>query len=211
MKLSPRNLRGLWVLLPVLVLQGCATVVVPPHLRSAGVTVFLLDHGHHSSLVLPTPDGHMIRYAYGDWEYYARADTGLYRGTAALLWPTQGALGRRQLPGPPTAAAVRRQVRVPIVRLYALQVKRGKTARLRRRLNGIFRSNVGTVHYNPLYDLYFVHDPQPYDMAHDSNREVANWLQRLGCRIRGGPVLLSNWKVEPPAAHADRRRPSAAP
>jgi len=211
MKLSPRNLRGLWVLLPVLVLQGCATVVVPPHLGSTGVTVFLLDHGHHSSLVLPTPAGHMTRYAYGDWEYYAQADTGLYRGTSALLWPTQGALGRRQLPGPPTAAAVRQQVKVPIVRLYALKVRRGKAARLRRHLNEIFRSNIRTVLYNPLYDLYFVHDPQPYDMAHDSNHEVANWLKRLGCRIRGGPVLLSNWKVEPPATPADGGRPSSAP
>ncbi|MEJ2644743.1 MAG: hypothetical protein P8180_07385 [Gammaproteobacteria bacterium] len=211
MDLSPRNLRGLCTFLPLLLLQGCATVVVPPQVRPNAVTVFLLDHGHHSSLVLPTASDRIVRYAYGDWAYYAKADTGLYRGTAALLWPTQGALGRRELPGPPTAAAVRREVRVPIVRLYALKVRRSKAERLRRHLDGIFRANIKSVLYNPLYDLYFVHDPQPYDVAHDSNREVAHWLIRLGCRIRGGPALLSNWKVERPAAASHSGRPLPTP
>ncbi len=197
MKCRLGQLRGLWTVMLLFALQGCATVVVPPDAKTDGVRAFLLDHGRHTSLVLPTASGHIVRYSYGDWDYYALAETGPYRGSSALFWPTQGALGRRELAGPPAANAVRQQVKVPIVHLYSLIVKRGDVEALRRRLDGIFNSNIDTALYNPLYDLYFVHDPQPYNITHDSNREVANWLTQLGCQVRGGPALLSNWKIQP--------------
>lgn len=189
-------MRGLCMAVLLSGLQACATIVVPPNVEHGGVPVFLLDHGRHSSLVLPAPDHHVVRYAYGDWSYYARVETGPYRGSSALLWPTQGALGRRELPGPPTLAAVRQQVKVPVVHIFRLTVEAKKADKLRQRLHGIFEYNKSTLLYNHLYDLYFVHDPRPYDIAHDSNRQVADWLIDLGCRIRGGPPLFSNWKVE---------------
>lgn len=180
----------------LILLQGCDTIIVPPKVASGGVPVFLLDHGRHSSLVLPTPSGHIVRYAYGDWHYYALAETTPYRALGALFWPTQGALGRRELPGPPTLAAVEQQVKVPIVHVYPLIVESSKAEALRDHLQAIFTGNAANLVYNPLYDLYFVPDPQPYDLAHTSNQEVADWLMRLGCQIRGGPTFLSNWKIQ---------------
>jgi hypothetical protein len=109
-------------------LAGCATSVAPPKVQQGGAAIFLLDHGRHSSLVLSGPNGHIVRYSYGDWAYYALGETGPYRGTAALCWPTQGALGRRELPGPPTVPAVKNQVVVPIVHIYPLAVERSKIA-----------------------------------------------------------------------------------
>lgn len=188
---------GLALLVPIF--AGCATVVVPPRLTGGGVAVFLLDHGHHSSLVLPAPGRHLVRYSYGDWAYYALVETGVYRGSSALFWPTQAALGRRELPGPPTASAVEEEVAVPIEHLYPVIVAPARIDALRQRLDRVFEANAGTMIYNSLYDLYFVQAPQPYSLFHDSNREVASWLVELGCRVEGGPALLSNWAVEPGA------------
>ncbi len=186
---------GLWIILILLSLQDCATIVIPPVIKHGGEPVFLLDHGRHAGLVLPTPDNHIVRYSYGDWTYYARNMTGPYQGTSALLWPTQGALGRRELPGPPTVAAIEQQVKVPIVHVYRVIVEQARVEQLRQHLDSVFEGNKDTLLYNPLYDLYFVHDPEPYDISHDSNQVAADWLKELGCKIRGGPVILSNWKI----------------
>lgn len=112
------------LLLAVLLLAGCGTTrIVPPLDPHDPVSVFVLDHGRHTSLVLPAPDGSLRRYPYGDWLYYAVRDTGTASSLAALLWSTPGALGHRQMPGPATAEAVRTQVRVVIVALHDLRVQ----------------------------------------------------------------------------------------
>jgi hypothetical protein len=83
-----------------LCLSGCTTVVVPPARVAEPARVALLDHGRHASLVLKTAESGMVRYAYGDWDWYAQGTTGAIEGSAAVLWPTRAALGRRRLPGP---------------------------------------------------------------------------------------------------------------
>src|SRR5688572_33154323 len=82
------------VLVPLLVmLAGCSTTVVTPAAPLEPVTAFLLDHGSTSSLVMPTADGNMVRYVYGDWNWYALRNTGIIDGLRALLGPSQGTLG----------------------------------------------------------------------------------------------------------------------
>jgi hypothetical protein len=176
---------------------GCATAIVPPPAPPDPRPVFLLDHGRHSSLVLPTPEGGAVRYAYGDWNYYALRRTGLLQALPALLWPTRAGLGRRELAGPAEAEAIRRQVRVGIERLYRIVVSAGAVDRLRARLDGIYESRRHTRVYNAAYDLEFVHHPRPYWGFHNSNQVVASWLEALGCDVRG-LGLFSRWKVEPP-------------
>ena len=56
-------------------------------------------------LIVQVPDG-MIRYSCGDWDWYALRQTGLLERSAAILWPSQAALGRKQLPGPFSPVAV---------------------------------------------------------------------------------------------------------
>jgi hypothetical protein len=195
---NARNgLRGICTVLVLLCVVGCSATVIPPEVKRGGAPVFLLDHGRHSSLVLSTPDNHIVRYSYGDWTYYALADTGPYRGSSALLWPTPGTLGCRQMAGPPTVEAVKQQVAVPIVHIYPLVVEQSRIEKLRRRLNEVFQENIDTLLYNPLYDLYFVHDPHDYNILHDSNHVVATWLKALGCKVHG-VTLLSDWRVEKP-------------
>jgi len=178
--------------------QACTTVVVPPVAPNQPRPVFLLDHGRHASLAVPREDGGIVRYSYGDWRYYAQVRTGLFRGSAAILWPTRAALGRRELPGPLEAAAVRRNVRVWSEQVYELMVDSLAVEGLRSELDSIYDANLDTRIYNSAYDLEFVQHPRAYWVFHNSNQVVAGWLKELGCQVRG-LALFSKWKVRPPS------------
>jgi hypothetical protein len=158
--------------------------------------VYLLDHGRHASLVLPAPEGGVVRYSYGDWTYYALRETGVVEASSAVLWSTQAALGRRLLDHPADSAGLRLALKVGIEGMYEIVVESDEVSRLQRRLDGLYHANFDSRIYNSAYDLEFVHHPQPYTLIHNSNRVIAEWLRELGCRVRG-LLLFSNWKVQP--------------
>jgi hypothetical protein len=172
----------------------CTTTIILPTKPSNRVTVYLLDHGHTPSLVLPLNDGRMSRYIYGDWNYYALGNRGLTDALLALFWPTRGALGRQQMAGPPGVESLRRQVGVEIERIYALEVERSDVERLNTRLDKILDAQDETVLVNVANDLEFGHHPQEYTYFHNSNHVAARWLRELGCRVRG-PAFSSRWEV----------------
>jgi hypothetical protein len=176
--------------------SGCVTHVVPPATPARPVAVFLLDHGRHSSLVLPAEEGRIVRYSYGDWAYYALGQTGLLKGLSALIGRTEAAMGRRELPGPPQRESVRRQVRVPITDLFQLDVDEGDVVALRARLDALYAESADTRVYSAAMDLYFVRHPVPYTLRHNSNRVVRDWLIELGVDAHGRP-LWSLWRVSP--------------
>jgi hypothetical protein len=151
----------------------------------------VLDHGQRSSLILPTADG-MVRYSYGDWQWYALRQTGPAEGTAALFCPTQAGLGRKQLPGPFSPAAISRQVRVEEV-VYLTVDARAVDQPVDSLERNFDENSAGQV-YNEAYDLVFVPHPDPYTIDHNSNRVVAGWLEQLGCRLEG-TTLLSVWQL----------------
>ena len=188
--------RRFWLLLfGAIALNGCAgtTRITPPAAPLEPVPVFLLDHGRHSSLVLPAPDGSLRRYAYGDERCYAQRETGVGRALAALLWSTPGVLGYRQLAGPATTEWVRAQVRVGIREVHSLKLERERVERLRSRLDS-WIARADRVLPSPAVDLTFVPYPHDYSLRHNSNQVVADWLRDLGCAVDGRPVL-SGWEV----------------
>lgn len=189
--------------LAIALLAGCTTRLVPPADPADPVLVFLFDHGRHASLVLPDGDGGLVRYAYGDWAYYARHRTGARHGLRALLWPTPAALGRRFLPGPAARWRVRRSVAVVIRELHGLTVPAARVAELRQRLGQRFAAAPGPRHANRLYDLRFVRLEETYWLGDNSNQRVAAWLAELGVTVSGGG-WRSAWTVARPAraAHA---------
>jgi hypothetical protein len=189
-----KKLRFVWVLLLLPLLLGCSGQIVSPSVPEHPRAIFVLDHGRHSSLVLSKPDGSLVRYSYGDWHYYAEGETGLVQGTRALFFQTQGALGRRLLPGPAEEDAVFRQVRVGIVNLLHFQVEGAAVDRLDRELDALYQRNIHSYLYRAENDLEFVHHPQPYTLCHNSNQVVAEWLQNLGLEVHGRPVL-SRWRL----------------
>lgn len=177
-------------------LGGCVNRVEPPTNLQAPATVFLLDHGRHTSLVVPAAEGGLVRYAYGDWRYYAERKTGPGHGIAALLWSTPGALGRRALPGPATAQAVRAQVPLLITALYEIEVERKRIGVLRAELDGYFDTADAPLE-TPEVVLSFVRHPRAYSLRHNSNTAIAGWLKTLGCRV-SGPAILARWHIAYP-------------
>lgn len=183
-------------MLVALLLSACASVVVLPPPRAPDArSIFLLDHGRHASLVLPLGDSAMVRYAYGEWRWYAERKTGVLRAVPAVLWPTRGALGRRVLAAAPDSARVRRTLRVGVEHLYVLRAEADAIRGLRARLDSLFEAGRASRLYSEAYDLEFVHHPSPYWGLRTSNQMVAGWLQELGFRVHG-PVLWSRWAVQ---------------
>ena len=188
-------LRGA-ALLPVLAVPiGCTTTVVTPAAVKRPVTVYLLDHGRTPSLVLPADSGKMVRYMYGDWEWYARSNTNAWRGFLALFVPTQGTLGRDAFPAVDSAGAVREAVAVGIDELFAIEVERGRAWELHQALESQFAAKRDESVWSEGNRARFVPHPQKYTYFTNSNHMVAGWLRELGCETRG-PAFHSRWKVE---------------
>lgn len=192
-------------------LGACATTVFPPQRVAEPVQAGILDHGRTASLIVEVPDGGMVRYAYGDWNWYALGRTGPAEGSAALLWRSEAALGRMELPGPFSPTAVSREVRVSIEDTLYLTVDARDVRRLVEHLDRTFDENRARSVYNEAHHLVFVPHPEPYSLFHNSNHMVAAWLEQLGCRVEG-TTLLSNWKQgedqnEGASAEASARSP----
>lgn len=178
------------------IMAGCATPVTPPPVPSDAVTVYLADYGRHSSITMPTSDGQLVEYTYGDWEFYAlnkaRWDLGVFK----LIFTGRACLGRRVMPPVAGAEGLRRALGAR--RVIALAVRRADMEALRDELGGRFHRQAHTLVYSAAHDACFVMDDSRYWLFNTCNNETARWLRKLGCRVPGVPVL-SNFRVESPA------------
>ena len=183
------------VVLMLIGLAGCTATIVPPAQVSEPRTVYLLDHGRTSSLVLPTDDG-MIRYAYGEYRWYALEHTGALRASGAMLWPTQATLGRNVIDATTGPATIHRHVRVGIDTIHSVEVEAEHVRELLDRLADEFDAGAAAdrVVFTPARDLAFVPTTPRYHLFHNSNHASAHWLEALGCEVRG-PTVLSTWRV----------------
>jgi len=153
-----------------------------------------MDHGRHPSLVLPDGTGGAVRYAYGDWRWFANAETGFLQGAAALLWPTRGTLGRQQLSAWGSVAALRREITEGFVGLYPLEVSASATSELVSRLDCIYFAGQAQALESPLFSLTFVPHPERYWFGNNSNVVTARWLEELDVEVRGS-ALFSRWAL----------------
>ncbi len=178
-------------------LTGCVGTVTRPDVEDIEQPrlVYLLDHGRHSTLVLTRADDSMVRYLYGEWRWYALQETGFFRVLPTLFFPTQAALGRKELTGAPDESGIRRQVPVVIRDIHELPAEADRIDQLDQRLKQRFEDASDTRHHNPNYDLEFVHDPVDYTVFYNSNHVVADWLRELGVKVRGNPIW-GWWRVE---------------
>lgn len=173
---------------------GCATTttIIPPPTPAAPVPVLVLDHGRHASLVLPHPRG-SVRYAYGDRDWYARVEVGVSEASSAVMGASPAVLGRRVLEVPPATDRVLGALRVGVEDLHRVIVDKAEATALRRDLDALFMTDATRID-NTTYDLTFVAHPEPYSAGHNSNHKVAEWLERMGCRVEG-TAFWSNWRV----------------
>lgn len=170
------------------------TVLVPPSEIQESRTVFVIDHGTHSSVAIETDSGQMMRYAYGDFRYYANRDTSLGAGAAALLWPTPSTLGRALLEGPATKESLLRQLRVVVEIVYELQVEGDSADQLILELDEIHARKPAEHVDVPAYGLVFSPHPVDYFWGHNSSSVIAGWLREMGVRMFGWG-LIASWRV----------------
>lgn len=175
-----------------LALLAVPTTVVPPAGPANPATVFLVDYGRTPSLVLTAGADKMVAYVYGDWKYYALRQQGAVESLAAVLWPTQGALGRKEIVGSPTAETVRAGIGAEIEQLYEFQVEQEALQHLQMKLDRLYHDQLHTA--TQAYGMTFVHHPAAYTYWSNSNHMTADWLRDLGCEIRG-PAFNSSWRV----------------
>jgi len=174
---------------------ACTTTIIPPDPKMVRepVEVILLTQGYHSSLVLPA-NGQVVRYAYGDWAWYARQQYDPLTMVAALLLPSQATLGRSVMPGPLDADHLQDSFTVAFDRSWIITVERSRVQALRDHLDELHRRHGDTAIDNEAWGLTFVHHPCAYSYFHNSNHAVAHWLSELGCTVRG-PAFTASWVV----------------
>ncbi len=181
--------------LTLLSIAGCVTVIRPPADPEDPVPVLVIDYGYHSSLLLPSPDGGSVEYAYGDWDWFALNRDEWYHTCPTLCCPNPGALGRRRLAVPPTRSAAGGVL--PCHEMHELRVARPKVDLLLKRLDESFLRYIETRVDNPLMHLEFVHHEVDYCFLVNCNHLVARWLRELDCGL-GGSACFSRFRVEPP-------------
>lgn len=176
-----------------LVFIASHAVIIPPVNPVEPVTVYVVDLGLHSRLVLPDGDHGFIQYAYGDWRYFALNQEDLGSGIAALLIPTQGAFGSRKYEN----IAQLQQAIDGNTTILNFAVARAKATGLQKLLDKRFHQNIATQIFNPVNQMNFVQDDLDYTLYHNSNHELVVWLENLDCRVEGF-VLLADFKVQYP-------------
>jgi hypothetical protein len=190
----PAGIAWLGGIAMLLALAGCSTTIVPPAQVDAPVTVYVVDKGRTPSLVVPGSDGELVRYTYGEWRWYALNETGVLRGIAALLWPTQGALGRAELPGPASRVTVERHL-PGAVEILPVTVEQARAREFASQMEALYGAAIDTEVHAPHVRLHFVHHPRRYTWFWNSNHAVASWLRELGCETRG-LSFRSQWSVD---------------
>lgn len=184
------------VLFLLMLLGGCSLRVTPPCDPASPTSVFVIDRGYHSSLILPREDGSLVEYAYGEWGWFVLNQAEWYRAIVITFGAHEGALGRQSLPGPATLDSVKMQVAAE--QIYEIRVAEERVAALLSVLDERFMKGLETNHgYNPEVGLDFAHDPDKYGIGRTCNTRVDDWLIALGCDT-GGISLFSAFRVETP-------------
>jgi hypothetical protein len=172
---------------------GCAVYVCPPEAPREPVTVYIVDYGRHSSLVLPdTSENTLVEYAYGDWDWFALGRNKWYDVFPTLFLPTRGTLGRRSLRMGPEFRDLRRLIWCERVHEIAVESRAARTLILG--LHGEFERHRESLHFKSVYALDFVHSDRAFHVFHNCNHAVAEWLRDLGCEVRG-VALYANFEV----------------
>ena len=177
-----RNLTS--ALLAVFVAVACTTVVTPPQAPREPTSVFVLREARHVGVVLPDEhEGEVTRYVeygFGDWAWYALAQDEWYDVFATMLWPTQGALCRREYAA--HSPAELRHV-ATWVELDELTVGRSEVSALRERLDAAFERGAKHAVFQADYDMTFVPYERHYWFANTCADVAGEWLRALGCEV----------------------------
>jgi hypothetical protein len=187
---------GLLLVVGVLVLPqaGCSARIIPPAAPPRPQTVLVTDYGKHSSLVLPDGSGHLVEFAFGDWNWFAMGETHWYGVFEALFWSHGSTMGIRHLHF--NADADQLAGRIGCLTVLRIDVDAPDVEKLREQLAHRIDQHLSTMIYNPAYNYDFVRDDEHYSLWNNCNHLTARWLVALGCEIEGEPIT-SKFTVQP--------------
>ena len=181
-----------------LALPGCAWTIRAPSAVADPVPVWITQYGKHCRVALPAGPSKFTEYGFGEWHFYALEERGIFSILRAGTGFGSGAFSRRQLTAAPDGTIGPRQTGG--TRSERIEVERSQADSLRRELDARWQRNQGEVRVRQLDSVPVSLDPAPYHLFDNSNRATANWLRRLGCEIRGFP-LMANFRVKDEAGH----------
>jgi len=181
---------------------GCRITVRPPSDVVDPVTVFVVDQGRHSALVLPTSAGGAELWTFGEWRWFALDQTAWWRTPAVVLWPTRATLGRAPVHVPLVASSIARAFGAESV--HEVVVERAAALALEAELERRFAAGSDERLHSTLYRLDFAPDEaRSYWIGHHCNSEAKAWLRALGCDVRGS-ALVADFAVVVEDAAAPR-------
>lgn len=134
----------------------------------------------HRGLLLPRGDDAWVEYGYGEYAWYAELRDAWYRAFPAVLWPTRGTLGRREIAARGVAGL---RAAMPWTVLEELAVERARAAELLATLDARFERGRAELVDNRVYGMQFVPDDDGYWCCFNCNDALAGWLRQLGCRV----------------------------
>lgn len=204
-------MRVAWVALAVaaMAVPGCGISITAPADPADPVSVFVADHGIHTSILLPRENGKIAQFAYSQWHWAALDQDHWYRSPFALLIPNTGTIGRRDFDGPCDYECVRDRLErlgrtPPMQSLHEVRVSRAAAAKLLGELDHRWESQSNGNVFNEKRGMWFVRDSTRYSLFHNCNHEVAEWVRSLGCEVGGG-VMMADVTVR----NGQRDRPAS--
>ncbi len=187
-----------FLLVALLLLPGCAWTVRAPSAVADPVPVWITEYGKHCRVALPAADSTFTEYGFGEWHYYALEERGWLSTLRAGAGFGSGAFSRRTLR--PAADGTLGPRQTGGTRSERLEVERSAADALRRELDDRWARNQGDVRIRQADAVPVSRDPAGYHLFDNSNHATAKWLRRLGCEVRGFP-LMANFRVEDGAGH----------
>ncbi|MEL7485509.1 MAG: hypothetical protein AAFN41_14295, partial [Planctomycetota bacterium] len=132
----------------------------------------------------------------------------LLYGAVIFIWPTDGAIARREWSGSPWSSPGRDRPRTEIdgyaTWIYELPVERSASDGLVASLQARYDAQIETQIYNERRETWFVRDDTSYWLGHQSSSVMADWLEELGADASGFTVK-ARYRVREPGASYDVR------
>src|SRR5436309_10127978 len=90
---------------------------------------------------MPSSNGKAVRWAYGNWNWYALENNGPLDALGALLIPSKSTLGRREMADPKDVESLKHSIPLWIQYVYVIKVERDREQKLLQRLEKEFNEN----------------------------------------------------------------------
>lgn len=185
---------------------SCTSLATPPRAPQDPTSVFVLREARHVGLVLPVHAGEpverFVEFGFGDWAWYALERNAWHDTFATVLWPTQGALCRREHDA---RSAQELRDAAHWTTLEELTVSRARASALLERLEAEFAAQAPRAVRLEAYDMNFAPCERSYWFADTCADAAAEWLEELGCEVAWAPIRIA---LRVHATGATTQRPS---